>query len=83
MATVDSVADQDICTIQVANLPVDSMELGFQHWYAYKDAVAPDELVQWGIATVELLRETGLCINEVTTCRGRVGRAFGRPQAHL
>jgi len=43
---LDSVADQDICTIQVANLPVDSMELGFQHWYAYKDAVAPDELAQ-------------------------------------
>ena len=43
---LDSAADQDICTIQVANLPVDSMELGFQHWYACKDAVAPDELTQ-------------------------------------
>ncbi len=43
---LDSVADQDICTIQVANLPVDSMELGFQNWYAFKDAVAPDELAQ-------------------------------------
>ncbi len=43
---LDIAATQDIATIQVANLPVDSMELGLQHWYANKDAVVPDELAQ-------------------------------------
>jgi hypothetical protein len=43
---LDIAATQDIATIQVANLPVDSMELGLQHWYANKDAVVPDESAQ-------------------------------------
>ena len=43
---LDSAAIQDICTVQVSNLPVDTMELGFQHWYANKDAVVPDESAQ-------------------------------------
>ena len=43
---LDTAAIQDISTVQVANLPVDSMELGFQQWYANRDAVCPEELAQ-------------------------------------